>query len=188
MCLITVWRNAFFMVESVSTSMLPFHPRWQWLFAHMEVSCFEHALVSCFNDVRIIGFVIATCTCDIYVLLAWVCVEFVLTAQVFVQTLYLGAYGAASVKPLKVWANTALVGHLGVTMAEARDRLPEELVACIYIYIYMLYVCGAHVCATCIRATFAHTHTHTHTHTHIHTRTHTYTHTHKHTNIQTYIM
>ena len=46
------------------------------------------------------------------------------------QTLYLGAYGAASMKPLKVWAITALVGHLGVTMAEARERLPEELGAC----------------------------------------------------------
>ena len=80
------------------------------------------------------------------------------------QTLYLGAYGAASMKPLKVWANTALVGHLGVTMADARERLPEELIgACMccmlvelmcvqpvygqpYIYIYMYIYIYIHTC------------------------------------------
>ncbi len=42
------------------------------------------------------------------------------------QRLYLGAYGAKSLKPLHIWANTASVGQLARSMAAAQSRLKDQ--------------------------------------------------------------
>ena len=54
LCVLTVWRQSFFAVESVATSALPLHHRFQWLFSVMP---------ACTSNLQTSQFCCCCCCC-----------------------------------------------------------------------------------------------------------------------------